>query len=270
MALEEEIGSVAPATATRHRSLPVGMREAGLLLAVYFLYTGIRVLADQSLGPARSHAVTILDIERFLHLDWEYAASHWTAHHSLVGLVTSYWYASSFYVVTPVVIAWAFTRHREVYYTARTVLLYSTLIALASYLLIPTAPPRFTGDYPDIVALHAGSGWWAQSSSSPKGVDGMANQFAAFPSMHVGWALWCALLISASGVGWGWRVLGYLYAAGTAAVVVLTGNHWVIDGLVGGLLVLGLARVGGLTRPRAKAQVPHSAPASAPVDSRRD
>jgi hypothetical protein len=222
------------------RRAPAGLREAALLLGVYTVYTIIRMFADDALQPAQEHARALLQLERWLRLDWEMAASHWVAEHGTVGLIASYWYAASFYVVTPLVIMWAFVRHRSVYYPMRMALLVATLVALAAYLTLPMAPPRFTGDYPDVVALHAGSGWWAQSSSSPKGLDGMANQLAAFPSMHVGWAVWVAIVVSACGAAWWARALGWAYALGTSAVVVGTGNHWVLDAVAGAALTVAV------------------------------
>nr|WP_141015024.1 phosphatase PAP2 family protein [Nocardioides sambongensis] len=60
------------------------------------------------------------------------------------------------------------------------------------------------------------------------------------PSMHAGWALWCALVLGACAAGTVVRVLGWTHAALTALVVVGTGNHWILDILVGDAIVLGV------------------------------
>ena len=58
------------------------------------------------------------------------------------------------------------------------------------------------------------------------------------PSLHVGWAIWAVWAVRG-------RLLAYLYPAGTALVVVCTGNHWVLDCVVG--LLLTLAGIGAAT-----------------------
>jgi hypothetical protein len=65
----------------------------------------------------------------------------------------------------------------------------------------------------------------------------MSNQYAAMPSMHIGWSLWCGLTIFAlSTVPWA-RVLGLLYPVTTLVVIVATANHFWLDA-VGGTLCL--------------------------------
>jgi hypothetical protein len=65
----------------------------------------------------------------------------------------------------------------------------------------------------------------------------MSNQYAAMPSMHIGWSLWCGLTIFAlASVPWV-RVLGLLYPAATLLVIVATANHFWLDA-VGGILCL--------------------------------
>jgi hypothetical protein len=65
------------------------------------------------------------------------------------------------------------------------------------------------------------------------------NQFAAMPSLHVGWALLIAVgLIAATRTRWRW--LWLLHPAFTTLVVVATANHYWLDAIVGCAL-LGLA-----------------------------
>src|SRR5262249_21298251 len=65
------------------------------------------------------------------------------------------------------------------------------------------------------------------------------NEYAAFPSLHVAWAAWCAWALSLALPG-RWRRLVWLYPALTSLVVVGTGNHYVLD-VVAGLAGLWVA-----------------------------
>lgn len=118
----------------------------------------------------------------------------------------------------------------------------ATLIAVPWYALYPLAPPRFMEPfgYPfvDTLAVYAG----VQSSAAGAGG---ANQFAAMPSMHIGWSTFAALWLAAA---LPWRrigtLLGGLHLVLMSVTVVVTGNHYVLD-IVGGFIVAGAAIVIG-------------------------
>jgi len=115
----------------------------------------------------------------------------------------------------------------------------ASLIALACYLLLPTAPPRLTGGgYLDVLSLHSNVGWWGADASAPKGMGQLTNELAAFPSLHAGWALWVALVVQRSTRNYWARGLGWAHAVITAVVVIGTGNHWILDVAVGWALVI--------------------------------
>ena len=123
--------------------------------------------------------------------------------------------------------------------TARRALALATIGGLLFYLLAPTAPPRLVDSlYVDVLSLHADAGWWGADASAPRGFGSWTNELAAFPSLHAGWSLWVALILVRAGVPRAWRLLGWAYAATMAVVIVGTGNHWVLDVLVGWALVV--------------------------------
>lgn len=214
------------------RSSRRGVRELGFIALLYVGYAASRVFADDSLAPARERALRILSIEGNLLLDVERDVVGWFVRHDVAGLLAAYYYAAAHYVVTAVVLGWLYRRRAELYPRARQTLVGSTLVALVAYLLMPTAPPRLVG-YADLMALHAGSGWWGEAASAPQGMGWMTNQLAAFPSMHAGWALWVALAVAAATTSRTLRAAGWAHAILTAVVVVGTGNHWLLDVLVG-------------------------------------
>src|SRR4051794_41323721 len=92
--------------------------------------------------------------------------------------------------------------------------------------------------YTDIMSLHAADGWWSTDASAPKGMGGLTNELAAFPSLHAGWALWVALVVRRSTRKWWARGLAWAHAAITAIVVIGTGNHWILDVAAGWALVI--------------------------------
>jgi len=215
--------------------------EMVLILALYVAYSGSRMFASDALRPAQRRAAELLDIESTLHLSWEGTINQLFTVSRGLSLFGSFWYATAHYVVTAVVLVWLYRRGRDVYVPARRALLVGTIVALVAYLLLPTAPPRLFGGYADVLALTSGDGWWGGDASAPKGLGGLTNQLAAFPSLHAGWALWVALVVQqqAPHTRWGrWmRIGGWGHATITGLVVVGTGNHWVVDVLMGWLVI---------------------------------
>jgi len=215
-----------------------GFREFALLILLYVAYSASRMFADDSFAPAAERARDLLGVERWLLLDLEHALNVWFATQDAVGLVASYWYATLHYIVTAVVLVWLYRRGWHAYQPARQALAIATVLGLVLYLLVPMAPPRLLPDYVDVLQLHSASGWWGGEASAPRGLGGLTNQLAAFPSLHAGWALWVALVVRRHVSNPAVRALAWFYAAGTSVVIVGTGNHWVLDAVVGWVVVL--------------------------------
>jgi hypothetical protein len=216
-----------------------GVREAALIGALYVFYCVTRTFAEDGLGPAQDRAGDLLHLERVLHLDWEHAINNWFVAHGSIAVPACYWYAAAHYVVTLTVLVWLFRKGPAHYSPARWALVVSCLIALACYLLLPTAPPRLYGaDYTDILSLHSGAGWWGADASAPKGMGQLTNELAAFPSLHAGWALWVALVVRRTTRNPWARGLAWAHMAITALVVIGTGNHWILDVAMGWALVI--------------------------------
>src|SRR6476646_6365610 len=136
-----------------------GVREIALIGSLYVFYCVTRTLAEDSLGPAQDRAGDLYHLERVLHLDWEHAINHWFVAHPWAAVPACYWYAAAHYVITLTVLVWLFRKGAAHYSPARWALVVSCVIALACYLLLPTAPPRlFSGEYLDILSLHSNAG----------------------------------------------------------------------------------------------------------------
>ena len=202
------------------------------------LYSLARLLADTSMKPALTRANDLLHIEGLLGIRWETPLNQLFTDHRVLGLAGSYWYATLHYLVTAAVLIWLWRLGADRYCPARRALVIGTLLGLLAYITLPTAPPRYLSGYVDVLSLHAADGWWGGDASAPRGLDGLTNELAAFPSLHAGWSLWVALALQVYATRRWVRVLGWLYALGTAVVIIGTGNHWVIDAVVGWLVIL--------------------------------
>lgn len=212
--------------------------ELVLILALWVFYSLARLVADTSMGPALDRANELLHVESILGIQWEVPLNQLFSDHRVLGLAGSYWYATLHYLVTGAVLIWLWRLGADRYGPARRALVIGTLLGLAAYISLPTAPPRFIQGYVDVLSLHAADGWWGADASAPRGLGGLTNELAAFPSLHAGWSLWVALALQIYATRYWVRALGWLYASGTAIVIVGTGNHWVIDALMGWFVII--------------------------------
>ena len=212
-------------------------RELVLIGVLYAAYDFSRKLGDIDVSSAFAHGRSILHLERVWHLAPERVLNEALNHDLFIAVIASYFYSMMHYIVTPTVLVWMYRRHREHYGTARTALAISTALGLAGYLLLPTAPPRMLhgSGLTDTLADTASYGWWGGEGSVPRGLGALTNQFAAMPSLHVGWALWCGVLIAVYARRRWVKLLGIAYPVATTLVVLATGNHYLLDAIAGAI-----------------------------------
>jgi hypothetical protein len=215
--------------------------EAALLVGLFALwqYAGSFSVLPSSGGPAR--AQWLWHAERWLHLPSETALQRVFLPHPVTIQFCNLYYAVLHFPVLLGTLAWVFVWHREHYRHVRTTVVLFTAAALVIQ-LIPVAPPRLLpgSGLVDTAVLYG-------QSVYATGFD----QFSAMPSVHVGWAVIVAVaIVGASRSRWRW--LAVLYPAATTLVVVITANHYWLDGVAAGLLVagaLGLQKAGRSARP---------------------
>ncbi|MEW2305651.1 phosphatase PAP2 family protein [Streptomyces sp. NPDC006655] len=234
--------------------------ELPLILLVYGCYTAGRLLARGDTSNAVDHGLAILRIEKDLRLNAEHPLNRLFTHEPWLGIPADFWYASLHYLVTPLILVWLFRRRAEIYRRARTWLMTSTFIGLIGFTLLPTCPPRLLAakyGFVDTMAQYSSYGWWGGQASAPRGMGGMTNQYAAMPSLHCGWALWCGVMLWRYGNSRLTKVLGVAYPLLTAIVVMGTANHYFLDAVagiavmgVGYLLAPSVMRVADLVRAR--------------------
>ncbi|MBV7694744.1 phosphatase PAP2 family protein [Streptomyces sp. TRM70350] len=238
-----------------------------LLIAVsYWTYSLIRNAVPEQKAEALRNADWIWKAEQQLGIAVEQSVNH--AVNSVTWLIVgmNYYYATLHFLVTLGVLVWLYRGHPGRYAATRMVLFATTGVALVGYYLYPLAPPRLMngGHFIDTVMVH--QTWGSMASGDLKN---MSNQYAAMPSMHIGWSLWSGLTIFAlATVPWV-RVLGVLYPTLTLVVIVATANHFWLDA-VGGMLCLafgyGVARVWYGTLPYA---LPRLVPKRTPLVPRQ-
>ncbi|MGY0024229.1 phosphatase PAP2 family protein [Streptomyces sp. cg35] len=232
--------------------------ELPLLVLVYGAYSAGRLLARGDVSTAVDHGLAILRAEKAVHLNLEHPLNRLFTREAWIGVPADFWYASLHYVVTPAVLIWLFRRRAHLYRAARTWLMTSTMIGLIGFTLLPTCPPRLltaSHGFVDTMAQYSSYGWWGGAASAPKGLGGMTNQYAAMPSLHVGWALWCGIMLWRHSRNPYVKAAGVAYPLITTIVVMGTANHYFFDALAGvAVMGAGLLLTKPVTRLAARAR----------------
>ncbi|MBC9724078.1 bifunctional glycosyltransferase 87/phosphatase PAP2 family protein [Streptomyces sp. TRM68367] len=214
--------------------------ELLLIRVTYAAYSKVRLAAtggSNADGRARAeeHGQQILDLERVLHLDIEHAINHAVVKVDWLRSFFDFYYTSFHFIVPLAVLGILCWRRPVDYRWARASLGFATLLALVGFWLYPLAPPRLMPHLGIIDTVHG-----VQDFSKPDYgmLTALTNQYAAMPSLHFGWSLWCGLVIAIIAPRAWMKALGLLHPLFTLSAIVTTGNHWVLDA-AGGAVVVG-------------------------------
>jgi hypothetical protein len=201
---------------------------------IYDIVTNFAPLRQQA---AIAHAWGIWHAERSVHLDPELALNRWLAVHHTLGIIASFYYDNAHFIVTLGLLGWLWWRRADIYRPLRNSLALVNVIGFAVFWLYPLAPPRMLTSvgFSDVVASSNTPGSWHSGALASS-----ADQFAAMPSLHIAWALWCGIVIWQLSTRRVVRAAALLYPCLTTVVVLATGNHFFFD-VLGGLVALALA-----------------------------
>jgi hypothetical protein len=204
--------------------------EVGLVAGLLSLYRLGRYLGRDQVTSAFDHAGAILRFEAQLGLAFEADVQRVVLEHQWLVSFLNQYYVRAHFPVTVAFLVVAYVRSPDVYRHMRNLFVIVTGLGLALHVLYPLAPPRMMPGFVDTVARY-GPAIYARSD-----VASVANQYAAMPSMHFGWAVLVAYgIIRASRHPWRW--LAIIHPAITLVAITATANHYWLDAAVAGVLI---------------------------------
>ncbi|WP_345202214.1 phosphatase PAP2 family protein, partial [Streptomyces lavendulae] len=204
------------------------IRELLLVASLFAVYKAGRMLSTGRTDEALHNADRVWDAERALHLPGEGVVQRLLMHSDALVHTANTYYAAVHFPATALFLVWLYLRRPRHYLWTRRVLAVLTGAALALHLSFPLAPPRMLGaaHLVDTGQVYGPTVYRAEAAA-----DTVANQFAAMPSLHFGWALMLAIgMIAATRSRW--RALWLLHPLVTLLVVVGTANHYWLDAIV--------------------------------------
>jgi hypothetical protein len=215
------------AVVRRVNQMPPFAREIAIAIAAYLIYQAARVVAAGSYPVALAHAHDIVSLERSLDLDFEGSVQRAFLDSPLLD-VLNYVYVAAQNLVLPASLVLLYRLNRSVYRVLRNTLLATWLLALPVYALYPAAPPRLSG-LGIVDTVSTGSPLKLESGTTTS----LFNQFAAVPSLHVGFAFAIGIALAAALRNPVLRVAALMWGPVMLLTVVATGNHFVFDAITG-------------------------------------
>ncbi|TDO58777.1 PAP2 superfamily protein [Kribbella sp. VKM Ac-2571] len=209
------------------------VREMTVITAAIVLYFGVRGLITTRVDVAYRNAEDVVDLERSAGVFVEPRLQRVVTAHSWLAELVGYIYIYGHWPVLLATLGWLLFRHREAYLRFRNAMLISGGIGLVIFAVFPVAPPRFLTMYGFVDTV-------TERTSAYRVLQPPAfvNQYAAVPSLHFGWNLLMGIAVAGLGGHWIIRLFGWLMPLLMLAAIVLTANHYLFDGLVGGALAL--------------------------------
>ena len=250
-------------------------KEALIVTAFYLVYSTTRnlfgsnrIAADGVPENAFENAMRVIRWERAIGTYHEESIQDWFLSHRTFLQFWNTYYGVAHFAVTLGVFIVLFIKRPAVFPQHRNALAVMTAVAIVGFAFFPLMPPRLLDEpcpvqVPDTEVAFGGAcipsdlrgddgfgfvdtlveygGPWSFDSEAMASI---SNQYAAMPSLHIGWSAWCVVAVwPLLRRRWS-RVAWLLYPVATLFCIVVTGNHYWIDG-VGGLIALGVGIVVG-------------------------
>lgn len=219
--------------------------EVVLLASALPLYYLVRGITNNStdINKAVQRGIDIVHLEQSLGIFWEAHMQGWVlSYHWLVTFFNGYYLYCHLPIIGALAV-WLYFWHRPQYLLMRNAFLISGAIALIFYVNWPTAPPRLlphSFGFADTILNQ-------YNTARPGTPSWFVNDYAAFPSMHIGWNLLVGIAVWLASRNLFMRAFAVLMPFVMAATIIFTANHYLLD-IAGGVVVmligLGIA-VGG-------------------------
>jgi hypothetical protein len=215
----------APTLRLVHTHVRPSLLEFALISGLYGIWRLARQLPFTHEDGALDRARLINELQTSLHLPSEIGMQQLVLHSTTVAKLVNAYYATLHVPALVIFLVWLWVRHREAYPHWRNGLVAVTLGCLVIR-FVRVAPPRFV---PELGFVDLSQRWGFDVYGDVG--RGVSDQFAAMPSIHVGWAAVVALGVFATSKSpWRWIVVAHLPI--TMVVVAATGHHWWLDGIV--------------------------------------
>ncbi|MDT8410869.1 MAG: phosphatase PAP2 family protein [Vicingaceae bacterium] len=211
-----------------------GLKELLIFLLFLVFYKISRYFAIGDEQTAFHNAHFLVDIEMMLGIFYEIDIQQYFLNSHLLVTILNKFYVTAHLPITIAFFVWLYHQKKTHYKFVRNGFLLANTLTLYFYVNFPCAPPRMLNDigFTDTLLKISDVNLYSGVFS------GLFNQYAAVPSMHFGNALLIGVVVAflTKNKITTWLLL--LYPIFVLLVIVVTGNHFFMDAIVGGIVVL--------------------------------
>jgi membrane-associated phospholipid phosphatase len=208
------------------------LRQIIVFCGAYYAYRYARGAVDSRAADAFANSRDLIDIERATHTFFEPAIQEWATSAGWIIDLASWMYVNSHFTITVVALAFIYLFRNDSFYWVRNMFSIAMAVAIVGYILYPAAPPRFFPEWGFIDSVAEFTGVPATDVT----VNALFNPFAAVPSMHVAFALMLGLPLARLVKPRWLKGVWLAYPVIVTFVVIVTGNHFWLDALLGALV----------------------------------
>ncbi len=211
-----------------------GFRELLLFIAFLLFQRWSRKVAIGDKETAFENAYRVIDWEKAWGIYYEIPIQQFFLPHELLMQILNHAYMKMHIPITIIFFVWLFQKRKKHYLFVRNGFLVANIVTLYFYITFPCAPPRMLGELGfvdsllEISHINLYEGWKSK----------VFNQYAAMPSMHFGNALMIGIVGYLLHKKWLVRWGAFLYPFFVCFLIVVTGNHFFADAILGGVILL--------------------------------
>ncbi|MGH9135265.1 MAG: phosphatase PAP2 family protein [Ilumatobacteraceae bacterium] len=205
--------------------------EICLVVGLLTTYMRVRQWTRGDLRAAFRNTREVIHFERWIGLPFEDDLQRALLHHPELVRLLNHYYLWFHFPVAVGLLVWLYWRHNDHYFYTRRLMAVVTFAALVMHVAYPLAPPRMMPGFVDTMFRYGPSIYTRNT------LEGAANQIAAMPSLHFGWAVIAAMAV-VQVFKTRWRYLAVLHPILMATAILATANHWWVDAAAAGLIIL--------------------------------
>lgn len=206
--------------------------ELAVCFVLLWIYRYVRFLARDQLVEAFANARRVVRLEQFAGVFVEDDLQRIVIDSRPIVAFLNRYYVTAHFSTTVVCLLFLYVRRPTLYPHIRRVLVMTTFVGMILHVVFPLAPPRMLSWHGFVDTLER----WGPTVYSADTMRSTANQFAAMPSLHFGWAVIVAYAVLRAFRS-RWRYVALVHPFLTLAAIVLTANHYLVDAAVAGVLV---------------------------------
>ena len=263
------MSAVPPSSPSKAKATLPWLKEIVVIGVVYIVYGFVRnqfgsatLREGDAPVAAFDNARHVISFEKAIGLFHEQTIQNWFLDTWWIPFFNIF-YGTAHFIVTLGALTWMFVKRRAWFGRWRTTLMATTVVGLIGFATFPLMPPRLFNAEPridcyedealetitiDQPCYRYGGGELARADNEPdyqfvdtlrevgglwsfdsKKLDSVSNQYAAMPSLHIGWSVWCAIVLWKFAKRRTTRILGVIYPFITLTAIVATANHYIVD-----------------------------------------